>query len=142
MEENKGWYLENEDEFQDLHDEESVTETHLFQNKIQKKENQIKNKTVLKATVQFSLEDDKGNKSIYLGLLDTGSTASLMSEELVGKFELATKNGKNTWDTNNGEFKTGKTTVTNNLRFPQFTKKRKVTGAKFYMNKNVQQNTR
>ena len=91
---------------------------------------------------RFSLEDDKGNKSIYLGLLDTGSTASLMSEELVGKFELATKNGKNTWDTNNGEFKTGKTTVTNNLRFPQFTKKRKVTGAKFYMNKNVQQNTR
>ena len=73
-----------------------------------------------------------------MGVLDTESTASLMSEELVEKFELE-KNIKNTWDTNNGEFKTGKTTVTNNLRFLQFTNKRKVTRAKFYVNKNVQQ---
>ena len=36
-------------------------------------------------------------------------------------------------------FKTGKTTVANNLRFPQFTNKRKVNGSKFYVNKNVQQ---
>ena len=139
MEENKDWYLENEDDSQDLHDEESVIETHLLQNKTQNKENKIKNKTVAKVTVQFSLEDDKGNKSTYLGLLDTGSTSSLISEELVEKFELETKSNKITWDTNNGEFKTVKTTVKNNLRFPQFTNKIKVTGAKFYMNKNVEQ---
>ena len=92
-----------------------------------------------KATVQFSLEDSKGNKSTYLGLLDTGSTASLISEELVRKHKLVTKNSKNTWDTNNGEFKTGKTTVADNLRFPQFNNKRKVNGSKSYVNKNVQQ---
>ena len=92
-----------------------------------------------KATVQLSLEDSKGNKSTYLGLLDTGSTASLMSEELVTNFKLVTKNSKHTWDTNNGEFKTGKTAVTSNLRFPQFTNKRKIDGSKFYVKKIVKQ---
>ena len=156
MIEDKNWYLENEDDFQDLSDletpynydsegeddsddKESVTEMHLFQNKTQKKENKFKKITVAKATVQFSLEDYKGNKNTYLGLLDTGSTASLMSEELVKRYKLETKNSKSTWETNNGEFKTGKTTVANNLRFPQFTNKRKVNGSKFYVNKNTQQ---
>ena len=92
-----------------------------------------------RATVQFSLEDSNGNRNTYLGLLDTGSTASLISEELVKKYKLTTINNKSTWDTNNGAFKTGKTTVANNLRFPQFTNKRKVNGSKFYVNKNVQQ---
>lgn len=59
MIEDKNWYLENEDDFQDLSDletpynydsegeddsddEESVTEMHLFQNKTQKKEKKFK----------------------------------------------------------------------------------------------------
>ena len=58
---------------------------------------------------------------------------------MVKKHKLATTNNKSTWDTNNGAFKTGKTTVADNLRFPQFTNKRKVNGSKFYVNKNVQQ---
>ena len=62
-----------------------------------------------------------------------------MSEKLVKKFKLETKNSKSTWNTNNGEFKNGKTTVINNLRFSQFTNKRKVNGSKFYVNKNAQQ---
>ena len=62
-----------------------------------------------------------------------------MSEELVEKIKLETKNSKSTWNTNNDEFKTGKTTMTNNLRFPQFTNKKKVNGSKCYANKNVQQ---
>ena len=49
-----------------------------------------------------------------------------MSEELVKKFKLETKNSKSTWDTNNSEFKTGKTAETKNLRFPQFTNKRRI----------------
>ena len=100
----------------------------------------VEKNTVAKATIQFSLEDSNGNRNTYLGLLDTGSTASLISEELVKKYKLTTINNKSTWDTNNGAFKTGKTTVANNLRFPQFTNKRKVNESKFYVNKNVQQN--
>ena len=95
-----------------------MTETHLLKNKPQKKEIKVKRNAVAKATVQFSLEDSKGNKNTYLSLLDTGSTSSLMSNDLVKKYKLETKNSKSTWKTNNGEFKTGKTTVTNNLRFP------------------------
>ena len=160
MIDNKDWYMNNEDDLKDLPelmtpdysnsegeesdeecedtDDESVTETHLLQVK-SKKEKLVKKKTVAKATVQFSLEDSKGNRNTYLDLLGTGSTASLISEELVKKYKLATINNKSTWETNNGAFKTGKTTVADNLRFPQFTNKRKVTESKFYVNKNIQQ---
>ena len=105
-----------------------------------KKTNKTTNNTVAKATVQLFLEDEQRKKETYVGILDTGSNAILMSEELVKKFRSTTKNSKSTWDTNNGDFKTGKTVVTKNLRFPQFTNKRKVNGSKFYANKNVQQN--
>ena len=59
IEENKNWYLENEDDFQDLpdleeryesdseseddyDDEESVTETHLLQNKLKRNKTKLK----------------------------------------------------------------------------------------------------
>ena len=77
--------FDSESEFED---EESVDVTHLLQRKTSKKANKITKNTVAKATVQFSLGDEKGKKENYLGLLDTGSTASLMSEELVKKFKL------------------------------------------------------
>ena len=164
MIDDKDWFMDNEDDseddFEDLPelmtpdysdsegeesdeecedtDDKSVTETHLLQVKT-KKEKLVKKNTVAKATIQFSLEDSKGNRNTYLGLLDTENTASLISEELVKRHKLVTINNKSTWDTNNGAFKTGKTTVADNLRFPQFTNKRKVNGSKFYVNKNVQQ---
>ena len=83
MIDNKDWYMNNEDDFEDLPelmtpdysdsegeesdeecedtDDESVTETHLLQVKT-KKEKLVKKNTVAKSTVQFSLEDSKGNK--------------------------------------------------------------------------------
>ena len=97
-------------------------------------------KTIIARTsVKFSFEDKDGNKETYHGLLDTGSIGSLMSEELVEKFRLETKKSNSTWDTNNGEFKIRRTAITNNLRFPEFTNKRKVDRSKFYVNKNVKQ---
>ena len=108
----------------DSEDKESVIETHLLQKKLLKKATKIKRNTIVKASVQLSLEDEEGKKETYLGLLDTRSTGSLMSEELAKRFKLETKNRKITWDTNNGEFKTGKIAVTKNQRFPQFTNKK------------------
>ena len=65
----------------------------------------------------MSLDDKEGKKETYLGLIDTRSTGSPMNEKLEKRFKLETKNSKSTWDTNNGEFKTGKTAITTNLQF-------------------------
>ena len=134
----EGRYDSDSESESDSEDEESVVETHLLHKNILKKATTYyKEHRSYKVTVQFSLEDEKGNKETYLGLLDAGSTGSLISEELVKLFKLETKNSKSTWNTNTGEFKTRKTAVTKNLRISQFTNKRTVNGSKFYVNKNV-----
>ena len=78
----------------------------------------IKRTTKQKAIVIFySLEDKNRKKEEYLGLLDTGSTGGLISKELVDKYNFEYKNNNSTWDTNTGNFKTGKTTEITGLRF-------------------------
>ena len=74
--------------------------------------------TIARVSVTFSLEDEEGNKENYPGLLYTGSTGSLMSEELVNKFGLKTEKNISTWDTNNSKFIMGRIATTKNLYFP------------------------
>ena len=45
----------------------------------------------VKASYVFTQEDKNGNKFEHLGLLDTISTKSLVSEELVEKYKIKTK---------------------------------------------------
>ena len=61
-------------------------------------------KKMARASVVFSIEDGKGNIEEYLGLLDTGSTGSLINSELVEKYSFECKNNSSTWDTNAGNF--------------------------------------
>ena len=122
-------------------DEDSVDESYFQLKKSQnnKTKRASPKMTISRASVMFSLEDEEGNKKKYLGLLNTSSSGSLMSEELVNKFVLETTKSSSTWETNNGAFKTGRISITKNLRFPQFTNKRKVDGSKFYVNQNEKQ---
>ena len=45
----------------------------------------------------------QGKKREYLGLLDTGSTKSLISAELVEEYEMETEKDDGNWDTNTGQ---------------------------------------
>ena len=68
-------------------------ETHIVNNmRAVKKIEDIREETSKKIRVScvFTLEDNHGNKTKYLGLLDTGSTKILSSEELVRKYEMKT----------------------------------------------------
>ena len=109
--------------------DDSTIEIHLLQKNIFKKAKSPSRITIARANAKFSLEDLVGKKETYLELLDTGSTGSLLSA----------KKSNSTWNTNNGEFETGKTAVTKNLRFLEFTNKLKVDRSKCYVNKNVEQ---
>ena len=119
--------------------DDSTIEIHLLQKNIFKKAKSPSRITIARANAKFSLEDLVGKKETYLELLDTGSTGSLLSEDLVQLFKSETKKSNSTWNTNNGEFETGKTAVTKNLRFLEFTNKLKVDRSKCYVNKNVEQ---
>ena len=50
------------------------------------------------------MKDRNGNKVEYLAVLDTRSTCSLISKELVGKHELKTGRRNSIWDTNGRAF--------------------------------------
>ena len=68
--------------------------------------------------------------------MDTGSTESLICEELVEKYSFEYAKGISVWTTNAGNFTTRKLAIVNNLRFPQFTIGRKIDGASFHANTN------
>ena len=61
----------------------------------------------------------EGKKTEYLGLLDTGSTKSLISAELVKKYEMKTKKDEGKWKTNTGQFKTTQIAPAENITLPQ-----------------------
>ena len=63
-------------------------------------------KTRSKSIFRFSLCNRKGVWTDYLGLLDTGNTSSLISKDLVDKYEMGLVNDNRIWHTNTGSFKT------------------------------------
>jgi len=89
--------------------------------------------------VIFTVEDNNGKRTEYLGLLDTGSTCGLISKVLVEKYGFKTQHNNCEWDTNAGLFETGKRTFAKKIRFPQFTNKRVINNANMYINPNDSQ---
>ena len=83
--------------------------------------------------------DTEGNPTEYLGLLDTGSTGGLISQELVKKYDFKCKKSTSIWDANAGDFKTGEMTDITGLRFPQFANKRKLDKTSLHVNTNGNQ---
>ena len=58
---------------------------------IKKYPENVNNSTKVKVSCIFTLVNEKGQRNEYLGLLDTGSTKSLISKELVKKYRMKTQ---------------------------------------------------
>ena len=129
--------IKNENEMHLIQDDEEITtllDKHIPMIKIpEKEENNIvdnvkqlrkyseqkNNDLKVKVCCIFTLTK-QGKEREYLGLLDTGSTKSLISSELVEEYEMETEKENGNWNTNTSQFKTTKiATVTNNT-LPQW----------------------
>ena len=90
----------------------------------------------MKTTIKYTLPDKDGRDIEYLGLLDTGSTHSLIGKDLVTRYTLVTKKDNGIWSTNNGNFTTNKLAVVQDITLPQFTTKRRIISAELSINPN------
>lgn len=97
------------------------------------------NRDVLRANCTFSLKGKDGKRATYLGLFDTGSTGSLISEMVAKrhKFELVKDVG--VWNTNAGKFKTREGAKVKDLGLPEFSAKRTIPECTMSMNPNGDQ---
>ena len=107
---------------------------------LQRKEKGTKEITgTLRASCSFTLMDEKGKRIKYLGLLDTGSTGSLMSKELVEKHNMKLSRDDGRWTTNTGHFKTTQRATAENIGLPEFLNKRVIPEGIFSINPNPKQ---
>ena len=93
----------------------------------------------IKVSCIFTLTNKKGQKNKYLGLLDTSSTKSLISKELVEKYKMKTEKDHGNWNTNAGQFQTNKLAIANNMTFPQWSSKQTIEETKLPVNPNTKQ---
>ena len=93
----------------------------------------------VRASCVFQLSDEKGNKEDYLGLFDTGTTASLISQELVDKYKMSMSTDNGRWNTNTGLFKTNKKANILNMKLPRFSNKREIRNTVTVVNPNGSQ---
>ena len=88
--------------------------------------------------ISIRLKGDANKYKIYLGLLDSGASASLADENLFQTSQVNKREGRgSTWKTQVGNFTTSKTTNVTELRLPQFTRSRKVDATFHLFNKQV-----
>ena len=97
------------------------------------------NSTKVKVSCIFTLTNEKGWRNKYLGLLDTGSTKSLINKELVKKYKMKTEKDNGNWNTNTGQFRNNKVATTNNMTFPQWSSKRTIEAIKLAVNSSTKQ---
>jgi hypothetical protein len=75
----------------------------------------------------------KGSKkyTTYLGLVDSGASASLVNKDLVemSDFDIKIQKKPTKWDTANRVFKTDGSVIIENFNLPQFIRKRVVTAS-------------
>jgi hypothetical protein len=93
-------------------------------------------KKVPSSEILITIPAKKGSKkyTAYLGLVDSGASASLVNKELVemSDFNIKVQKKPTKWDTANGVFNTDGTVIIENFNLPQFTRKRAIT-ASFHM---------
>ena len=82
------------------------------------------------------MPDKDGTRHKYLGLLDTGSTHSLLLEDIVSKHGLEIKRDNGKWTTNTGDFQTRKLAIATKIGLPQFSRKRTIASADLSLNLN------
>ncbi len=88
------------------------------------------------AEIIITVPKDKGHKQYktYLGLVDTGTSSSLINKEIVelSSFDMTISQQETKWITQAGTFKTDGKVKLENYFLPQFTNKRKIT-SEFHM---------
>jgi hypothetical protein len=83
-------------------------------------------KKVPSSEILIAIPAKKGSKkyTTYLGLVDSGASASLVSKDLVemSDFDIKMQKKPTKWDTANGVFKTDGSVIIENFNLPQFTR--------------------
>jgi hypothetical protein len=110
---------------------ESDDESYEYNCIVEKKSEQEKKEETPSSEVLIALPNDKGSKKYitYLGLIDSGSSGSLLSNSIIKdtKFNVERQKKPTKWDTATGVLLTKGKAVIEALSLPQFTKKRQVT---------------
>ena len=87
----------------------------------------------------FSLPDKDGKYVDHQGLLDTRNTHGLILTKLVERHGLETEEDNGCWSTDTGRFNTSKKAVVQNMKLPNFTRKRIIKTSIFSINLNANQ---
>ena len=95
-----------------------------MQHAMQQENNAMKSEKVARAACIFVLPDKNGTYHEYLGLLDTGSTHSLISKSVADRHGLKLEKDEGIWSTNTGNFSTVKLAIARDIKLPQFSRKR------------------
>jgi hypothetical protein len=96
-------------------------------------------KTTPSSEILVTIPRDKGSKKYrtFLGLIDAGSSSSLLSKTVVENTSFIIENSskKTLWDTQAGSFKTNSFVLLERYFLPQFTKQRKLMNTFHLFNK-------
>ena len=92
--------------------------------------------TIPSAEILIAIPENKGSKKYktYLGLVDSGSSGSLVNKGIVefANFKMQLQKNSVKWDTATGSFHTDGVVTIENYHLPQFTRKRHITSS-FHM---------
>ena len=103
-------------------DSDSEEETHMIRKKktSKKKDNEAKPSS---CSILVNVPHDDGRKT-FVGLIDTGTSASLANAKAVRYCKRNEKKKETDWSTQGGAFATKKKATITGVKFPQFTKNR------------------
>ena len=93
----------------------------------------------IRAMCKFALYYKNRQCTEYQGLLDTGSTWSLLGKDVVEKHYMNLQDTYETWNKNYGEYKTNKKTVVKTIILPKFSSKREIKNTTVFINPNKNQ---
>jgi hypothetical protein len=103
---------------------------------IHSKREKAEEKTVPSSEILIAMPEKKGSKKFktYLGLVDSGSSGSLVNEQLAkcADYEIKLNSKPTKWDTATGVLQTNGTVQIESFILPQFARKRYIT-ASFHM---------
>ena len=93
--------------------------------------------------ISIPFKDQANKYKIYLGLLDSGASASLADENFFKSSLVTKREGRGlTWKTQFGNFSTSKVADVTDLRLPQFTRTERLTQHSTYSTSKLTTTTR
>ena len=93
-----------------------------------------RNGHTIRASIIFQIGDKNEDKKKYLGLLDSGSTGSLINAKLVQEHNMEVEEDNSRWTMNNGQFDTSKKAKVKNMKLSQVSNKRVISSTTMSIN--------